>query len=237
MKKTLTDDEFLDALTDLLLAEGIRALTVGEIAARMHCSRRRLYDIAQTKEEIFCVLTERFFRQILGRGEVLASREEDLTGALAAYLDVGVQAASRISVPFLKDMEDSPAARKAFDNYQHARTVRLSELVDEGVRQGVFVQCHGLVVSELILGAALRLRRPAFLARADLSIEEAFQEFYRLLLSGLLADGAAPKAPLRGKTAGAGGAGRVRPNTAARKKRSMKDDDVDRLLIAAWNRG
>lgn len=238
MKKTTKDDEFLDALTHLLLAEGIRGLTVGEIAARMHCSRRRLYDIAQTKEEIFCVLTERFFSQILGQGEALASREEDLTGALAAYLDVGVQAASRISVPFLKDLEDSPAARSAFDNYQHARTVRLSQLVDEGVRQGVFVPCHGLVVSELILGAALRLRRPAFLARADLSIEEAFQEFYRLLLGGLLTDAAAPKAALRANPVGAGGARKARPNVSGKKKQPVKDDDdVGRLLIAAWNRG
>ena len=54
MRKTLTDDEFFDALTNLLLAEGIKSLTVGEIASRMRCSRRRLYDIAQTKEEIFC---------------------------------------------------------------------------------------------------------------------------------------------------------------------------------------
>ena len=98
MKKKLTDEEFFDALTHLLLAEGIKGLTVGEIATRMHCSRRRLYDIAQTKEEIFCAVVKRFFDGILGQGEALIQREQDLTAALAAYLDVGVQAASRIGV-------------------------------------------------------------------------------------------------------------------------------------------
>lgn len=237
MKKTTKDDEFLDALTELLLTEGIRGLTVGEIAARMHCSRRRLYDIAKTKEEIFCVMAERFFGQILDQGEALASREEDLTAALAAYLDVGVRAGSRISVPFLKDLEDSPAARSAFDRYQQARTVRLSQLVDQGVRQGVFVPCHGLVVSELILGAALRLRRPAFLAQADLTIEDAFQEFYRLLLGGLLTNAAAPKSALRGNHAVGTGTRKARQNTSGSQKRPTKEDgDVDRLLTAAWNR-
>lgn len=69
MKKTLTDDEFLDTLMELVLAEGIRNLTIGEIAARLRCSRRRLYEIAQTKEEIFCAMVDRFFRGVLDKGE------------------------------------------------------------------------------------------------------------------------------------------------------------------------
>lgn len=230
MRKNLTDNEFMDALTALLLSEGIKGLTVGEIAARMHCSRRRLYDIAQTKEEIFCATAEHFFNGILAQSEALVGREQDLTAALAAYLDVGVQAAGRIGVQFLKDVEDSATARSIFDRYQQARTVRLSQLIDEGVRQGVFAPCHGLVVSELILGAALRLRRPAFLAQADLTIEEAFQEFYRVLLSGLLIDTAAPKAAKGG----------ARTSRAAGRRTSAKkdatDDEVGTMLLAAWNR-
>lgn len=230
MKKKLTDDEFFDALTNLLLAEGIKGMTVGEIAARMHCSRRRLYDIAQTKEEIFCAAVKHFFDGILAQGEALIEREQDLTAALAAYLGVGVRAASRIGVQFLKDVEDSATARSIFDRYQQARTVRLSQLIDEGVHQGVFAPCHGLVVSELILGAALRLRRPAFLAQADLTIEEAFQEFYRVLLSGLLIDSADPKM----------GHGGVRSGRATARRTSAKidvgADEVGTVLMAAWNR-
>jgi AcrR family transcriptional regulator len=188
MRKNISNDEFMDALTDLLLAEGIKSLTVGEIAACLHCSRRRLYDIAQTKEEIFCAAAEHFFNRVLSQSESLIGSEQDLTAALAAYLNVGVQAASRIGPQFLKDVESSTTARGIFDRYQKARTVRLSQLIDEGVRQGVFAPCHGLVVSELILGAALRLRRPDFLAQVDLTLEEAFQEFYRVLLGGLLID-------------------------------------------------
>lgn len=230
MRKNLTDDDFMDALTDLLLAEGINGLTVGEIAARLHCSRRRLYDVAQTKEEIFCAAAEHFFNRILGQSEALVGREQDLTAALAAYLNVGVQAAGRIGVQFLKDLEYSATARSIFDRYQQARTMRLSQLIDEGVQQGVFAPCHGLVVSELILGAALRLGRPAFLAQANLTIEEAFQEFYRVLLGGLLIDSATPKVTQDGTRTG---------RTTARRTFAKKDvgaDEVGAMLMAAWNR-
>lgn len=230
MKKRLTDEEFFDALTHLLLTEGIKGLTVGEIATRMHCSRRRLYDIAQTKEEIFCAIAQRFFDNLLRQGEALIHSEKDLTKALAAYLGVGVQAASRIGVQFLKDVEDSAVARGIFDHYQHARVMRLSQLIDEGVRQNVFTPCHGLVVSEVMLGAALRLRRPAFLAQANLTIEEAFQEFYRVLLGGLLINSAAPKVAQGGARSGRTSAQRTSP------KKDVGADEVGRVLMAAWNR-
>ena len=194
MKKTFKDYEFLDSLTALFLAEGIKRLSVGEIASRLHCSRRRLYSIAKTKEEIFCAIVERFFQSVLDQGDALIRSEPNLTSAIAIYLDLGVRMGRRIGVLFLKDLEESEPARIIFDNYQQARTFRLSELIDEGVRQGVFVPCHGLLVAEVILGAALRLRRPAFLSQAGLSIEAAFQEFYRVFLNGLLADATVPKA-------------------------------------------
>lgn len=194
MKKTLPDDEFLDTLTNLFLADGVKRLTVGEIAALLRCSRRRLYDIAQTKEEIFCAVVQRFFQSALDEGDALIRIEPNLTEAIAAYLDVGVRAGSRLGVQCLKDIEESEATRTIFDTYQHARIFKLSQLIDEGVRQGVFVACHGLLVAEAILGAAMRLRRPAFLAQADLTIEAAFAEFYRLFLGGLLVESAAPMA-------------------------------------------
>lgn len=234
MKKALTDDAFFDELTHLFLTEGIKSLTMGEMAARLRCSRRRLYDIAQTKEEIFCATVDRFFRSVLDKGEMAVRDEKDLTVALAAYLDVGVQASGRIGVPFLKDLEDSEAGRALFDGYQQARTVRLSQLIDEGVHQGVFVACHGRMVSEMILGAALRLRRPAFLAQAGLSLEEAFQELYRILLGGLLADASARKSVQAKAPAGAAIAGKAQPARAAEPPDA--GDDVSRLLIAAWNR-
>lgn len=235
MKKSLTDDEFFDTLTSLLLAEGIKNLTVADLAARLHCSRRRLYNIAETKEEIFCAVVERFFQSLLNEGETLIRSEQNLTAAIAAYLRVGIRAAARISVQFLEDIEDSERARTIFDGYQQARTIRLTELVDQGVRQGVFVACHGRVVSEAIFGAALRLRRPTFLAQANLTIEEAFQEFYRLLLGGLLAENATPQIPQDCDTSDRVPARRT-TQRASKKRPNATNDAAAKMLITSWNR-
>lgn len=235
MRQATTDIEFLEALTDLLRREGIRHLTVGELAARLRCSRRRLYGIAETKEGIFCAVVDHHFRTLLDEGEALIREHQDVTAAVAAYLDVGVRASARLGVQFVRDMEDCEQARASFDAYQQARALRMSELIDRGVHEGVFVPCHGLLVSESMLGAALRLRTTAFLERAGLNMEEAFKEFYRVLLGGLLV-----KAPGPPENQTARRTGRKAPSAQLlekqRKRRAGPDDELDRVLLAAWNR-
>ncbi len=179
-------DAFLDELTTLFLKEGIRDLTIAELAQRMRCSRTRLYEIAPTKEQIFCVVVDRFFRFALEKGKSQAQSAADPTAALVNSLAVGVRESARTSVAFLRDVEASADARHLYDEYQHARTTHFSELIEAGASRGVFVECNAAVVAEIMFGAALHLRNSAFLARAGLTIDAAFKQFYGLLLHGLL---------------------------------------------------
>lgn len=237
MAKAVSDEEFLDGLTRLFLAEGINNLTVGEIAKRMRCSRRRLYDIAQTKEDLFHIVVERLFRGLLDKGNALIGSQQDPTITLAEYLDIGLQAVGRMSAAFFKDIEASIQNRDSFDAYQQGRAAGLAQLIDKGVTQGVLVPCHGQVVAETILGAALRLRRPTFLTRSGLTMEEAFQELYRVLLGGLLVNAKVLKTS----------SGNIVPRNRHAKTYPREDspqipstdgknDDADRMLLAAWNR-
>ena len=86
-----------------------------------------------------------------------------------------------------------PQARAAFDRYQFARAAGLRELIELGVRDGEFAPCNAQVIAEVVLGAALRLRRPDALhalcmrsacARPARSVDEA----YALTFNGMLKD-------------------------------------------------
>jgi AcrR family transcriptional regulator len=187
MKKILDDDAFYAELTSLFLSEGMSALTVGDIAARMRCSRRRLYEHAQTKEELFCQVVQRHFDTALKAGNAVLERaDRDIAETLAEYLRVGARAGAGLSTAFLTDLEKLPEAKKIFDDYQNARAASAQDLIEHGIRQGFFVPCHALLVTEVMRAAALRLRQPEFQARAKLTMDQAFDEFYRVLLGGLL---------------------------------------------------
>lgn len=185
MRTIRTDEEFSRQLAELIAAQGISSLTVGEIAAQLHCSRRRLYAIAATKEELLLCVARRIFEEVTRQGHEAAKREKDAAKAIAAYLEVGAATSAQASVAFLNDLQATSEGRTLFDDFQSTRTDGLKYLVDKGVESGVFAEHNSHLVAEALLGASRQIRRPQFLAQTGMTLEQAFRELIALMLEGL----------------------------------------------------
>lgn len=186
MRTTRTEEEFAAELAALLKQEGITAMSVGDIATRLRCSRRRLYEIAPTKEGLLLSVARQQFKDSLAVGFAAADAESDPARSLVAYLDAGLRAAEHLTAAFLSDLQQSDEGRAMFDEYQLARSMGARKILEAGMRCGEFKPLNAEVVSEVLLGAASRLRRADFLRRAGLSIPDAFAQAYQLVLEGLL---------------------------------------------------
>ncbi|WP_338879550.1 TetR/AcrR family transcriptional regulator [Achromobacter veterisilvae] len=185
MAKRRTEEVFLKELTALLIVEGVSSLTIADIAQRMQCSRRRIYEIAATKEELFVNICRQVLDANLEKGFAAARGEADGAKAIATYLRATLNA-SGLSKAALTDLDSTESGRAVFDAYQLARVRGLEDMIDDGVRQGLLVPHNPRVISEAILGAAHRLRNQRFLEETGLSIGAAFTEFYEIVLNGLL---------------------------------------------------
>lgn len=186
MRTTRSNEEFLAELADLIKREGVSSLGVGEIAARLRCSRRRLYEVADTKEGLLLEVARMQFQDSLAAGFEAAVAENDPARSLVAYLNAGVRSAETLGAAFLDDLQQSEEGRSMFDDYQLARSKGSREILEAGVRCGEFKPMNFDVVTEVLLGAAFRLRNPDFLRRARLTVPEAFSEAYELVLQGLV---------------------------------------------------
>ena len=185
MTKRRNQEEFQQELTQLLLQEGISNLTVEKMAERLKCSRRRIYEIAPSKEALFVEVSRQALDATLARGFAAARKESDPARAIPAYLGATV-GTSGLSKQALVDLDNLDTGRAVFDAYQLARMNGLESLINEGIRQGVLVARNARLISEGLLGAVGRLRNQQFLEESGLTIKQAFIEFYEVILNGLL---------------------------------------------------
>jgi len=179
-------EQVLDELEGIYLAQGFRKLGMGELAARVRCSRRTLYALAPTKPELFLRVLDRFLRRIRALGADGVAKSRDPREALEALLAPGIEETRRASDAFTADVASHLPARRMLDRHQRARMTLLRELVEEGIRTGVFRGVHAELVAEVMLAAVSRVRDPRLLRRAGLSMSEAFAECSRLICHGLL---------------------------------------------------
>ncbi|MFT0849575.1 TetR/AcrR family transcriptional regulator [Achromobacter sp. F4_2707] len=185
MSKRRSQEQFFQELTQLLITEGISRLTIAEMAARLKCSRRRLYEIAPSKEEIFTKVCEQVFNGNLQRSLLAASKQDRPDAAISVYLRSALNS-SGMSKAALIDLDNLVEGRAIFDAYQKARMHALQDLMRKGMEEGVLMPHHPRAISEALLGAAFRLRDQKFLEEEGLSIGDAFNEFYNVILHGLL---------------------------------------------------
>jgi hypothetical protein len=63
------------------------------------------------------------------------------------------------------------------------------EIIEDGIRRGRFKPFHSALVAEIFLAAVNRINEPKMLERTGVEFSQAFDEFFRILTSGLFRDG------------------------------------------------
>ncbi|WP_292932816.1 TetR/AcrR family transcriptional regulator [Novosphingobium sp. PASSN1] len=172
-------------LEALFFAKGFRTITVDEIAAQLKCSKRTLYEIAPSKQELFVLVIETWLDRIRHLGWQGALQHDDPKQRVMAYLEPGVIESRPASRQFLADLQSYRPALALLEAHQTQRTNVLMEIVEDGIRRGKFKAFHSALVAEIFLAAVNRINEPSMLERSGVGFSQAFEELFQILTTGL----------------------------------------------------
>lgn len=181
--------ELLDRLCDLFLAEGFAHVTLGDLAARLHCSKSTLYTLADSKEQLAVRVVAHYFKRatdhVEQRGAVHA---DDVVLRTRAYLDAAAEALGPASRQFIADVGAHGATRATYEANARAAAERLRGFIEEGVSRGAFRPVHAAFAAEVVGRAVHGIQRGEVGANTGLTDAEAFAELAQFLLGGLCAE-------------------------------------------------
>ena len=179
-------ERLLDALEDIFQQQGFRRVTVGELAKELRCSRRTLYELAPSKEDLFIRVFDRWMARVRRLGDDAVSTATTPEAAIGAFLHPGVTETRKMSADFMQDVASLPAAQEMWEAHQFARIEGLRRLIEDGMKSNHFKGYNSRLVAEVMMGSVRHLRNPAVLAATGLSLSEALSELYSLVAHGLL---------------------------------------------------
>lgn len=179
-------DGLLIRLEAIYVVEGYRRSTMGDLAARLRCSKRALYQIAVSKEQLFVIVVQRVLDEIWNLGLQAESEAEDIRERIHRYVTAAVVPCKRWSPVFLADVEGMAEARSLLEMHLKDRMARVEEMVKDGVRLGVFRRTNAALVAEMIMVSAARFCSPSFLEKSKIDLTSAIENMCDLLWNGLL---------------------------------------------------
>jgi AcrR family transcriptional regulator len=178
--------EVLDQLEALFLREGFSGFSVRELAAHVGCSRRTLYELAPSKDELVLIVFDRFLHRV-GRAALDAiDPTRPFAEQIRAYFLGGLEL-QRISLVFGEDLTDEPAARRLFDRHYGYVMAVVEQLVRSGVDAGEFRPVTPAVVAGLLAGSAQFLNQPEVQSDHGLELGLAVDELLTLVTRAIRA--------------------------------------------------
>ncbi|MEJ2869595.1 TetR/AcrR family transcriptional regulator [Actinomycetospora sp. OC33-EN08] len=178
-------DELSDALVELLLAEGFAQFTLDDVAARLRCSKRTLYGLADSKEQLVTAAVVRFFRTATAHVEAAVATRTDPADRLAAYLRAVAAELAPASAAFFEDLASFAPAAAIYQRNTRAAARRVREIIDEGIASGVFGDVHVAFAAEVVASTMEAIQQRRIAATTGLDDAEAYEQLATLLVRGL----------------------------------------------------
>ena len=179
-------ERLLHRIEEIFLRDGFRRVTIAELAATLHCSRRAVYQLADSKEALFMVVLDRVLGRIERTGREAAAGAEGTGDKIAAFIEPGLTELRSATPTFFADIAAHPPAQQLLTRHQDARERELCKLIERGVRSGECRRVHAEVAAQALLAAYRAITSPAFLSNVDISLTDAVGEGRDLFLYGLL---------------------------------------------------
>jgi AcrR family transcriptional regulator len=178
-------EELFDALVTLLLADGFAHLTLDDIAARLHCSKRTLYALAGSKEQLVRTAVVHFFRSATERVEAAVAARTAPAERVGAYLRAVATELAPASARFFDDVAAFAPAAEVYERNTRAAAARVQQLVADGVTAGAFRDVHTGFVADVVTAVMVRIQQRQVAASTGLDDAEAYSRLAELLLHGL----------------------------------------------------
>lgn len=182
--------DVLDQLEQLFMANGFASFTIAELAREVGCSRRTLYELAPSKDQLVLIVLDRRLHR-MGRHSLNAiDPSAPLQSQLRQYIESGLR--YEMIAPLLHDLTDEAPVRRLLDaHYRFVMTV-VERLVSLGVEAGEFREVDPTVVATVVTASSLYMNQPEAVEDSGHTVSELLSGMLDLVVGGLIVDREAP---------------------------------------------
>ncbi|MGY4718528.1 TetR/AcrR family transcriptional regulator [Naumannella cuiyingiana] len=175
-----------DQLLTLLLSEGFAHFTMDDLTTRLGCSKRTLYALADSKEQLATSIVRLFFKQATEHVESRVARSRAPERRLIAYLTAVAEALKPASREFLADVAAFPPTREVYRANTSWATMRVRELILEGTTKGSFRNdTDAGFVSEVVSATMTRIGTGSIQEATGLTDSEAYGQLAQLVVAAI----------------------------------------------------
>ena len=176
----------IQAARELLNNRGYRSITIDDIANALGISKKTIYQVFSSKEEIAEAVLGEMTGSIAARVEEIKESGLDPVAKLRQIIAVVKEMRAQINPVFLEDLQKyAPNLWNQMEKQREERTMLMEELLREGQEAGLIKDVNPRLAVLMYLSVVKNLIRPDLIMQHGFSIEEIFDALSEVFIGGL----------------------------------------------------
>lgn len=180
-------EKYILQLLPVFYEFGLQALSMDDICSKLNVSKATLYNYFATKEDMVTAILQHVLGEIAGFEKIIGSKEMSFLDRYFTSVQLLTKSVAGISNLFLNDLQTNfPDLWQIVRDFRDYAASVLKDFYEEGKRDNILTgySTDILVLSDRLFFDACT--EPKILAANNLTIEKAFQEYFKLKCFGML---------------------------------------------------
>lgn len=138
----------------LFRKQGVRNVTMDDIAHRLGMSKRTLYQIFRDKEDLLLASVQQHDAETEAEASRLLEKADNVLSFIMAFMQLRIQEIDQIQPSFFADIMKYPKVKAYFEERNRTQEATAVEMLDQGKEEGYFrgdVNFH--IVYNILVGS------------------------------------------------------------------------------------
>lgn len=136
--KALLRERVVDAGQELFHKNGIRAVTMDDVAHKLHISKRTLYQLFDTKESLLIACQQKAMAEHQQQIRNIMAETDNVIEIILCDLQLNMKEIQKFSKEFLNDIPLYDKLRENIRQHRKENKSNALEFIERGISQGLF---------------------------------------------------------------------------------------------------
>jgi AcrR family transcriptional regulator len=181
-------EKILGFACEIFLKEGFYKITMDDIAARLHVSKKTIYKYFPSKEELVGEVMKTHMRLTIAKIKSYVCQESNAVEKLFEIFRVVGQNILKVNEKMIMDLQYySPAIWKEVDDFRAKQiTANFTKIFEQGKKEGFFLNIKTEIILSIYIAAIRAIVNPDYVQNSGVSLNEAFKVIIEVLMNGIL---------------------------------------------------
>lgn len=181
-------DRILEIGGEKFFNEGFYKMTMDDVAAELHMSKKTIYKFFPSKEDLVKAISKHFMNSMKDKIVPALSTDKNAIEKLEELMKILAKTSQKISPKMLDEMRRHfPSIWNEIDSFRTEMMFgNLTKVIEQGKKEGLFLDYPTSIVMNMLVSSVRSVVNPEFILHNNFSLIEAARTAFKIIISGIV---------------------------------------------------